>query len=380
MNATDNNAAVNVTGAAGKTEAGDKTRVLIMAGGTGGHVFPALAVADELRSRGVDVVWLGTKRGLEAEVVPRADIKIFFINVSGLRGKGILGWLLAPIKLMYALWQGLAIIRRLKPAAVLGMGGFVTGPGGVAAWLLRKPLLIHEQNAVSGLTNQLLVPLATIVMEAFPDSIARGKAIHTGNPVRADIADLYDNSNTIVSNNLGGQLHLLVVGGSLGARALNEVVPKAFSLVKEKDRPEIWHQTGRKNINATNAIYHQCGVDARVVPFIENMAEAYHWADLVICRAGAMTVAELAIAGTASILVPYPFAVDDHQTVNANYLCRNNAAVLVQQSDLSAEKLREWFNSFNRETLQKMAQAARDLALPDATEIVANHCQAAANA
>jgi len=356
------------------------TKILIMAGGTGGHVFPALAVADELRSRGVEVVWLGTRRGLEADVVPRANIEIFFINVSGLRGKGALGWLLAPVKLMYALWQGLSIVRRLKPAAVLGMGGFVTGPGGLAAWLLRKPLLIHEQNAISGLTNRLLVPLASIVMEAFPKSIAPGKAVHTGNPVRADIASLFETKKDSVTAGAGEKLHLLIVGGSLGAQALNDVVPRALTAFPANERPNIWHQTGKKNIDAAKAIYEQCGVEARVEPFIDDMGDAYRWADLVICRAGAMTVAELAIAGIASVLVPYPFAVDDHQTANASYLSNNNAAVLVQQNDLNVEMLRELLKTLNRETLQKMAQAARGLALPEATKMVANRCLEAASA
>jgi len=388
-----------VDNSAAKSGGVDTVKVLIMAGGTGGHVFPALAVADELRAQGVDVVWLGTRKGLEADVVPRANIDIFFINVSGLRGKGVFGWLMAPFKLLYALWQGLSIMRRVKPAAVLGMGGFVTGPGGLAAWLLRKPLLIHEQNAISGLTNRLLVPLASIVMEAFPDSIAPGKAVHTGNPVREDIADLFKTNVASVTTSAvtGGssasgsvgnadlanndeKLHLLIVGGSLGAQALNDVVPRALTVFPERDRPQVWHQTGKKNIDAAKAIYDECGVEARVVPFIDNMGDAYRWADLVICRAGAMTVAELAIAGIASILVPYPFAVDDHQTANARYLSNNNAAVLVQQHDLSVEKLRELLKALNRDTLQKMALAARALALPDATKRVANRCLAAANA
>lgn len=355
-----------------------KVKVLIMAGGTGGHVFPALAVADELRSRGAQVVWLGTRRGLEAEVVPKADIDIFYINVTGLRGKGMLGWVLAPAKLMYALWQGVSVMRRQKPLAVLGMGGFVTGPGGLAAWLTRRPLLIHEQNAISGLTNRLLVPFASAVMEAFPDSIARGKAVHTGNPVRKTITALYDSGES--ERAIHDPLHILVVGGSLGAKALNEVVPEALSAMPGDKRPLIWHQTGKKNIDEARANYEKFSVDAKVVPFINDMAEAYRWADLVICRAGAMTVAELAIAGVASILVPYPFAVDDHQTANARYLTDKDAAVMVQQKEFTVAVLRNMLKEMTSQRLQQMANAARSLALPNATRMVADKCMEAAHA
>jgi UDP-N-acetylglucosamine--N-acetylmuramyl-(pentapeptide) pyrophosphoryl-undecaprenol N-acetylglucosamine transferase len=360
-----------------------RTKILIMAGGTGGHVFPALAVADELRSRGAEVFWLGTRRGLEADVVPKANIDISFINVAGLRGKGLLGWLLAPLKLVYALWQGLTVMWRLKPRAVLGMGGFVTGPGGIAAWLARKPLLVHEQNAISGLTNRLLAPFAVTVMEAFPQSIAVGKAIHTGNPVRKDIAALYERGESESGEQprpLHDPLHILVVGGSLGAKALNEVVPQALSGLNADKRPVVWHQTGKKNIDEARTNYQQCGVEANVAAFIDDMAAAYRWADLVICRAGAMTIAELAIAGVASILVPYPYAVDDHQTSNAKYLADKDAAVLIQQKDLTVDVLRQLLHELTGNRLQKMAQAARALALPDATRKVADKCLEAAHA
>jgi len=354
------------------------TKVLIMAGGTGGHVFPALAVADELRSRGVEVVWLGTRRGLEADVIPKANIDISFIKVAGLRGKGLLGWVLAPVKLVYALWQAISVMRTQKPRAVLGMGGFVTGPGGIAAWLTRIPLLLHEQNAISGLTNRLLVPFATTVMEAFPHSIAPGRAIHTGNPVRENITSLYGSGEQ--PRALHEPLHILVVGGSLGARALNDVVPQALSQIPADSRPQVWHQTGKKNIEEAKASYEKSGVEARVVPFIDDMAEAYRWADLVICRAGAMTIAELAIAGVASILVPYPFAVDDHQTANAAYLADNDAAIVVQQNDLSVDVLLAMLKEMSTSRLQQMAKAARALALPNATRLVADKCMEAANA
>jgi UDP-N-acetylglucosamine--N-acetylmuramyl-(pentapeptide) pyrophosphoryl-undecaprenol N-acetylglucosamine transferase len=349
-----------------------------MAGGTGGHVFPALAVADELRSRGVDVTWLGTRRGLEADVIPKADIEISYLNVSGLRGNGLLGWVMAPFKLLYALWQGLTVMWKLKPRAVLGMGGFVTGPGGVAAWLTRRPLLVHEQNGVSGMTNRLLVPFASVVMEAFPHSIAPGKAIHTGNPVRKNISQLYGSGE--VERQINDPLHILVVGGSLGAKALNDVVPEALSGIESSKRPIVWHQTGKKNIEAAQTNYEQSGVGAKVVAFIDDMAEAYRWADLVICRAGAMTIAELAIAGVASILVPYPFAVDDHQTSNAKYLTDKQAAILVQQKEFTVEVLRKMLAGLTANQLQQMAKAARSLALPDATRMVADKCMEAAHA
>ena len=242
--------------------AGEKTKVLIMAGGTGGHVFPALAVADELRSRGVEVIWLGTRRGLESEVVPKANIEISYLSIAGLRGNGLLGWFLAPVKLVYALWQGIRVMNTQKPLAVLGMGGFVTGPGGIAAWLTRRPLLVHEQNAISGLTNRLLVPFAKTVMEAFPNSIAKGKAIHTGNPLRKDLLALYSGQEKSIHD----PLQILVVGGSLGAKALNDVVPEALSKIAEDARPQVWHQTGKKNIDEAVESYRNAGVEARVVP------------------------------------------------------------------------------------------------------------------
>lgn len=339
-----------------------------MAGGTGGHVFPALAVADELRARGVEVLWLGTRRGIESDVVPRANIDISYINIAGLRGKGMLDLVYAPFKLIAALAQAIAVLRRLQPAAVLGMGGFVTGPGGIAAWLLRKPLLIHEQNAIAGLTNRLLRPFATRVMEAFPRSLQR--ALHTGNPVRKSIAALHDANKAEPS----GQLKLLVVGGSLGAKALNEVVPEALAQLAPAQRPEVWHQTGRKLIDATRAIYERHQLNARVDPFIDDMAAAYQWADLIMCRAGAMTIAEIAIVGLASILVPYPFAVDDHQTHNARYLADAGAAILVQQADLSSTVLLELLQSLDASRIGAMSQAARKMALPQATIQVADQC------
>jgi UDP-N-acetylglucosamine--N-acetylmuramyl-(pentapeptide) pyrophosphoryl-undecaprenol N-acetylglucosamine transferase len=358
------------------TDPQQSVTVLLMAGGTGGHVFPALAVADELRQRGIKVAWLGTQRGIEAEVVPKAGIDISFINVAGLRGKGLLGWIIAPFKLLYALWQGLSVLQRIKPAVVLGMGGFVTGPGGIAAWLSRSPLVIHEQNAIAGLTNKLLTPFAVRVLEAFPGTIKSPKTVHTGNPVRNAIGEEQNKPSALESGAASAEkkIHLLVVGGSLGAKALNEVVPEALAQLSDTQRPEIWHQTGKKNIDATVALYKTHDIEAKVEAFIDDMGAAYGWADLVLCRAGALTIAELAIAGLPAILVPYPYAVDDHQTSNAKYLVDNGAALLVQQKDLTAKRLLELLHQLDFAQLHTMAAAAKKLALPDATKKVADLC------
>lgn len=348
-------------------------RIMVMAGGTGGHVFPALAVADELRDRGVEVTWLGTRRGLEAEVVAGAGFPIDYIQVSGLRGKSLWSWLLAPVKLLLALVQGWLVIRRRDPMAVLGMGGFVSGPGGVAAWLTRCPLLIHEQNAIAGLTNRLLGPLAARIMEAFPDTFEqkpglKDKVLLTGNPLRKQFLQAGRETHAADS------IHLLVIGGSLGAAYFNDIVPEALALMDQSVRPNVWHQAGKRNIEAAREAYIKHGIEARVEPFIDDMASAYAWADLVICRAGAMTISELAVAGVASILVPYPFAVDDHQTANAHYLSDQHAAVLLPQAQMTAHNLTEIISGLSSQQLQAMAEAAGKLARPEATKHVADQC------
>jgi len=351
-------------------------RVMIMAGGTGGHVFPALAVAAELRQRGAEVFWLGTRQGLEAKLVPAAGISMEWVSVSGLRGKGAATWLLAPWRLLWAALQVLAVMLRQRPVVVLGMGGFVTGPGGIMTWLLRKPLVIHEQNAIAGLTNRLLAPLAQRVLEAFPGTFHGKHVTHTGNPVRRAIADLPIPEQRFAARS--GVLRLLVLGGSLGARALNEVVPAA--LAQLSSRPEVWHQAGSRNLDETLEHYRAAAVTARVEPFIDDMAAAYGWADLVVCRAGALTVAELAAAGVGAVLVPYPHAVDDHQTRNATYLSDAGAAVVIQQADLTRERFCELLATLaDRSRLLVMAQAARGLAQPHATATVAALCWEAAN-
>ena len=352
-----------------------------MAGGTGGHVYPALAVAETLRQCGCQVVWLGTHQGMEANVVPKQGMPIHFIRISGLRGKRVTRWFRAPFDLSLALLQSLIIVWRCSPHVVLGMGGFVTGPGGIAAWLLRRPLLIHEQNAVPGLTNRILARFAIRVMEAFPGSFpSRYVAHHTGNPVRLRLLSLPPPEQRLSGRH--GNLRLLVLGGSQGAQALNDLVPAAVAAMTRAARLEVLHQAGSRNLQVARESYEAVDVRAEVVPFIEQMDEAYGWADLVLSRAGAMTVCELAAVGVASILVPFPHAVDDHQTVNARYLANAGAAIVVQQADLSVARLSALFAELNsaRKRVLAMARAARELAVPDATRRVADLCVKAASA
>jgi UDP-N-acetylglucosamine--N-acetylmuramyl-(pentapeptide) pyrophosphoryl-undecaprenol N-acetylglucosamine transferase len=345
------------------------TTVLIMAGGTGGHVFPALAVARLLRERRCNVVWVGTQRGLEARVVPADGFPIEWLSVSGLRGKGLMPWLLAPWRLTAAALQALGILRRRKPAVVLGVGGFVTGPGGFAAWLTRRPLLIHEQNAIAGLTNRWLARVAREVLEAFPGSFPAGvRARCIGNPVRRDIAALPTPDVRFAGRT--GPIRVLVIGGSLGASRLNTQVPRALALMPTAARPDVRHQAGERGLGEAKRAYAQAGVAARIDAFIEDMAGAYAWADLVVCRAGAITVSELAAAGLGAILVPYPAAVDDHQTYNARFLTEAGAAVLIADVDLEAQRLCTELTQLiaDRGRLLEMARRARSRALPDAAD------------
>ncbi len=352
--------------------------IMITAGGTGGHVYPGLAVARALIAQGIPVVWMGTRKGLEARVIPEAGIEMAWLDVSALRGKGLRALLLAPVNLVRALWQALQIVRKHQPAAVLGMGGFVAGPGGLMAALLGKPVVIHEQNAVAGLTNKLLSRVSRRVLEGFPGTFAaRQKVMATGNPVRLDIASLPAPLERLVDRD-DEPVHVLVVGGSLGAQALNQMVPQALAQLDATIRPVVRHQAGVKNIDDARRQYTAASVDAEVMPFIEDMAEAYAWADLVICRAGALTIAELAAAGVAAVLVPYPHAVDDHQTANGNYLAENGAALLIQQRDLTPEKLAGVLQDLcmDRARLRQMSIASRTLAKPHATAQVAAICAA----
>lgn len=356
--------------------------VLVMAGGTGGHVFPALAVAQQMLEQGLDVHWLGTRAGMEASLIPQAGIAIDFISIRGLRGKGLLGWLLAPLRILLAVGQALRICLRLNPNVVLGMGGFVTGPGGLASWLLGKPLVIHEQNAIPGMTNRWLSRIASRVLEAFPNSFLRkDKIFQTGNPVRTGILNIDKPEQRYTTRQ--GAIRILVIGGSLGAQALNECVPAAISLLETSKQPEVWHQSGRNKLDATSELYDSHKVNARVVEFIHDMDAAYAWADILICRAGAMTVSEISNVGIASILVPYPHAVDDHQTANARYLTTSGAAILIQQVDLSPERLAKELTQLingGRQHLLDMANQALALAKPNATETVIQHCLEVARA
>ncbi len=349
--------------------------VLIVAGGTGGHVYPGLAVAGALSDAGVQTCWLGTRRGLEARVVPAAGYVFETIPIAGLRRAGVARWLLAPLTLSVALGCAVAAIMRLRPQVVLGMGGFVSGPGGLAAVLCRRPLVIHEQNAIAGLTNRLLSRIASRVLEAFPGTFPASRgAIATGNPVRSDIAALAPPGDRLAVHE---GARVLVFGGSRGARALNETVPAALAACGLGDL-RVRHQCGADQLEATRANYLAQGLDAgvEVTPYIEDMAAAYADADLVIARAGALTIAEIAAAGVASILVPYPYAVDDHQRVNAEYLVRHQAALVIAEREMSSAALAARIGELlgNRPRLLDMARRARALAQAEATANVAQQC------
>jgi UDP-N-acetylglucosamine--N-acetylmuramyl-(pentapeptide) pyrophosphoryl-undecaprenol N-acetylglucosamine transferase len=349
--------------------------ILIMAGGTGGHVFPALALARLLREQSLEVIWLGTARGLESRVIPAEGIPIERLSVGGLRGKGPLAWLVAPFRLLFALAQALGVMWRYQPAVVVGLGGFVTGPGGVAAWLTRHPLVIHEQNAIAGFTNRLLAHVARQVLEAFPGSF--GRDVHArviGNPVRRDISAVPPPAVRFAGRL--GPVRILVIGGSQGAARLNAVVPFALKRLSAWLPFDVRHQAGERWIDAGRASYAQAGVRADVRPFIEDMGEAYGWADLVICRAGALTVSELAAVGVAAILVPFPNAVDDHQAYNAQFLVRDGAAVLIPDRELTAERLASELQRLcaGRGKLLAMAERARLLARPRAADELAASC------
>jgi UDP-N-acetylglucosamine--N-acetylmuramyl-(pentapeptide) pyrophosphoryl-undecaprenol N-acetylglucosamine transferase len=349
--------------------------ILVMAGGTGGHIYPALAVARALQEHSQNVVWLGTHRGLESRIVPAAGIDIEWISVRGLRRKGLIAILLAPIEICWALMQSLAVILRLRPAAVLGMGGFVSGPGGVAAWLTRRPLLIHEQNAAAGLTNRLLARLARVVLQAFPGSFNSAVNAETvGNPVRKEIAAVAEPAIRYAERD--GPLRLLVLGGSQGALTLNKSVPAAIAKLPADRRPIVRHQCGTRTLDQARQAYAGNDVDVELLPFIEDMAAAYAWADLVVCRAGALTVAELCAVGLPALLVPYPAAVDDHQTANARPMVAAGAAQIIADRDLTGDTLSEallqWLES--RSELQSKAQKARQLAMPDALNRIAGLC------
>lgn len=356
--------------------------IMIMAGGTGGHVYPGLAVAAELRAQGWRVVWLGTQAGLEAKLVPAAGIEMVWLKFGGVRGKGLLRMLWLPLRIVVAFIQSARAIFKHRPDVVLGLGGYTAFPGGMMASLFNRPLVIHEQNSIAGLTNRVLACLADKVFVAFPSAFngAKDKPIPCrqvaqeccGNPVRADIAALPEPHTRMQGRS--GKLRVLVVGGSLGAQALNDAVPRALQLIEETARPDVVHQAGLKHIAQLKTNYADAGVSAEVLAFIDDMAARYAWCDVVLCRAGALTIAELAAAGAASVLIPFPHAVDDHQTTNAHYLSTAGAAVLLPQSELTPQKLAQLLGEFTHEKLLAMADKARALAKPDATRRVAQVC------
>ena len=367
---------------------------MIMAGGTGGHIFPALAVADTLRAQGWRVVWLGTRAGMENRLVPPQGHTMAWIRFSGVRGRGPLAFLLLPLQLLIAFWQGARALFAHRPDVVLGMGGYPSFPGGMMAALFNRPLAIHEQNSVAGLANRILALVADRVLVAFPDPFGKAAGERTkpegrrrglssfipcpasfavvGNPVRAEIAALPAPAERFAGR--AAQLQLLVVGGSLGAQVLNDTVPRALALLPDGARPRVAHQSGAAHIAALTEAYARAGVAAELLPFIDDMAARYATADLVVCRAGATTIAELAAAGVASVLVPYPHAVDDHQTTNARYLAERSAAILIPQQEFTAAKLAGLLSGLTRERLLAMARAAREAGKPDAARAVAEAC------
>ncbi|TDI75678.1 MAG: undecaprenyldiphospho-muramoylpentapeptide beta-N-acetylglucosaminyltransferase [Betaproteobacteria bacterium] len=344
-----------------------------MAGGTGGHVFPALAVADYMKVSGWRVVWLGTKGGMEEILVPQKGYDIEIMDFSGLRGKNLMVWFLLPLRLLLAFWQSAKVLFQIRPDVVLGMGGYPAFPGGIIASLLNKPLLIHEQNSVPGLANKILAKFADKILLGFPNAIRNEKKIiFSGNPVRKEISQLDIPDKRYAERS--GKLKLLIIGGSLGAQVLNTIVPKMLRLIPDHMRPLVTHQAGRKHLETLKKNYAEAGVEGELLVFIENIAVQYANCDLVICRAGALTIAELTVVGIASILVPFPYAVDDHQTSNAKFLSDKDAAVLLPQNELTPQGLAQLLMEFTREKLLGMAMKARELARPDATRLVAEAC------
>ena len=357
-------------------------RVMIMAGGTGGHVFPALAVVEHLRRENVEISWLGTRAGIEAELVPKQNITLNFLNIEGIRGRGIMAVLKAPLLLWQSISQALVVLSEFKPQVVLGMGGFASGPGAVAAWLKRIPVVIHEQNSVAGTTNKLSAMFATRVLQGFPNTLPRGE--WCGNPVRVEISKLAPPDQRLARRN--GRLSLLVIGGSRGALALNTLMPEALAQIEPAQRPEIFHQSGNAHWQATVDLYADADIDhgdseLSVVPFIDSMETAYEWADFVICRAGALTIAELTSVGLGALLIPFPFAIDDHQTANGQMLVDHGAAEMIQQSELTAAKLATMIVGIAADPERRMAMAmsARALAKNQAAEEVAKVCKEAAS-
>ncbi len=347
--------------------------VMILAGGTGGHVFPALAVANELRDRGVPVIWVGTQKGIESRVVPEAGFSLAIMSVQGLRGKGWLQYLRAPLILFQALYESLLIVLKYKPCALLGMGGFVAGPCALIGVLLRKPLIIHEQNAIVGLTNRILAPLSRTMFTGFPVTSNKRNLEYCGNPVRSHLLNIPAPQQRLSGRD--STKRILIIGGSQGAASLNNYMPGALQTVCSTLAIEVWHQTGKNRKEAVVNEYKQYQVQAKVEEFIDNVDQAYSWADLIVCRSGAITLAEVAAVGLASVLVPYPYAVDDHQTENAKRYVEAGAAQLMHEAEMSSEKMAELLlNLLNESTLLKMACAAKSLNSGNASKRVADEC------
>jgi UDP-N-acetylglucosamine--N-acetylmuramyl-(pentapeptide) pyrophosphoryl-undecaprenol N-acetylglucosamine transferase len=349
--------------------------VLIMAGGTGGHIYPGIAVARALSARGVPVVWLGSEQGLENAIVPAAGIALERVSISGVRGKGVAGLMRAPLRILRAIWQARGVVHRIAPRAALALGGFAAGPGGIACWMARRPLIVHEQNRVPGMTNRVLARLARRVLAGFPDAFPiKRYAQWVGNPVRADIAALPAPAARLSGRS--GAVQVLVLGGSQGARALNRAMPRVLAELQREHALSVRHQTGRALHDDACAAYAASGVDAQLSPYIDDMAQAYAWADVVVCRAGALTLAELCAAGVGSVLVPYPHAVDDHQTRNAQFVAERGGAVLLHEGDDLAAQLARSLRELiaDRSRLLAMAEAARALSTPQAAERIADIC------
>ncbi len=340
-------------------------KILLMAGGTGGHVFPALAVAEALQAKGHSVQWLGGARGLEQKVVPKAGIRLHSISTQGLRGKGLLGWLLAPFRLLHAVGQALALVRSIKPDLIIGFGGFASGPGGLAALLLRLPLVVHEQNARAGLTNRVLARLGAKSLQAFDGALPKAKTV--GNPIRQQLAHASVRQTE-------SKLKVLVIGGSLGARALNQSLPECMSQWQLQQDICIWHQCGEQDLSATQERYQSLALEASVVPFIQDMAKAYAWADVIVCRAGALTVSEVAAQGLPALFIPFPYAVDDHQYANAQYLVSVGAAFCLRQSEMQPSQVLPLLLQLgDAKHRHIMAQAALTQAKPHATQAVVDY-------
>jgi len=360
----------------------NRLRVMIMAGGTGGHVFPALAVAEKFKQQQVSVAWLGTRKGIESELIPQQGIELHFLNVEGLRGRGLLALIRAPFKLLASIIQACAALTQFKPSVVLGMGGFVSGPGAIAAKLKGVPLVIHEQNSVAGTTNKLSANMATRVMQGFPNTFKQGE--HCGNPVRAEIATIKSPAERFSDRQ--GPMKLLVLGGSRGALAINQLIPEMLAKIEPQQRPQIIHQVGAQHVQTTQALYQTQGLDInaesiQIVPFIDNMEEVYQWADFAICRSGALTVAELTAVGLGALLIPFPYAIDDHQTTNGEWLVNSGAALMIQQRDISPQGVADQIMTLsnNPDTRLNMANKARSLAKNGAAERVAKVCLEVAN-